>query len=106
MRRATNDILAGKQPVAPSEAADMVQGLQEEDGCLGIVDREVTDADFGGFGVQVGKECAVGEGAVGAELVEDFGQGGGGHGDLEEVVEEGDLVDLLAGWWNRVKYRC
>jgi hypothetical protein len=28
----------------------------------------------------------VGEGSVGAELVQDFGQGRGGHGDLEEVV--------------------
>lgn len=33
------------------------------------------------------EEGAVGKGSVGAEFVEDFGEGSFGHGDFEEVVE-------------------
>jgi hypothetical protein len=35
------------------------------------------------------------EGAVGAELVEDFGEGCFWHGDFAEVVQEGDLLGLV-----------
>jgi hypothetical protein len=69
----------------------MVQRLEEQNRGLCVLDGEVADVDFGGLGVDVREELAVGEGSVSAELVQDLGEGGGGHGDLEEVVEEGDL---------------
>ncbi|GMF81222.1 unnamed protein product [Aspergillus oryzae] len=101
MRRTTNDILAGEQPMTPAEAPHMVQGLQEENDGLGVLDHEVADADLRGLGVHVGEELAVREGAVGAELVQDLGEWCGRHGDLTEVVKEGDLgglVSLQVGW--------
>jgi hypothetical protein len=73
MRRATNDILAGEQPVTPAEAAYVIEGPEEEDGCLGVLHGVLLDADFLGLFTDVGEEFAVGEGAVGAEFVEDLG---------------------------------
>lgn len=86
MRRTTNDILTREQPVAPAETADVVQCAQEEDCGLGVLNGVFLDADFLGFFADVGKEFAVGEGAIGAELVEDFGEGCFRHGDFAEVV--------------------
>lgn len=83
--------------MTPAEAPHMVQGLQEEDGGLGILDDEVADADLRSLGVHVRQELAVREGAVSAELVQDLGEWGGGHGDLAQVVEEGDLGGLAFG---------
>lgn len=39
-------------------------------------------------------------GAVGAEICQDGGQRGGWHGDLEEVVYEGDLRSKGSVCWN------
>lgn len=64
----------------------MIQRLQEKNSSLNVLDCVLAHAHFLRFGVDVGEEFAVGEGAVGAEFVEDFGEGGGGHGDLAEVV--------------------
>lgn len=60
------------------------------------------DAEFGGAGEDVGEEFAVGFGAVGAEVFEDVGEGVGGHGDLEEVVQEGDYGVVGAGFATEV----
>lgn len=79
----------------PAEAADMVQRLEKQDRSLCILDREGADVELCGFGVDVRQKFAVGEGSVGAELVQDFSQRGGGHGDLEEMIQKGDLL-LLA----------
>lgn len=46
MRRATNDVLTREQPVSPAETADVVQGAQEEDCGLGVLDGVFLDADF------------------------------------------------------------
>jgi hypothetical protein len=91
MRSAANNILAGEQPVAPAEAANMIQSPEEEDCCLGVLDGVLLHADFLGLFANVREEFAVGVGAVGAEFVEDLGEGGRRHGDLAEMVEEGDL---------------
>lgn len=96
MRRPTNNILAREQPMTPAEAANMVQSPEEEHGRLGVLDRVLLHADFLGLFADVGEEFAVGVGAVGAEFVEDFCERGGGHGDLAEVVKEGDLEQSRA----------
>jgi hypothetical protein len=62
--------------MAPAEAADVVQRLEEQDGSLRVLDGKVANVDFGGLGVDVGEEFAVREGSVGAELVQDLGEGG------------------------------
>jgi hypothetical protein len=54
MRRATNDILAGKQPVTPAEAAYVVESPEEEDGCLGVLHGVLLHADFLGLFADVG----------------------------------------------------
>lgn len=76
MRRPLDDILPSKQPVTPAEATDVVQRLEEQDRGFCILDGEIADVDFGGLGVDVGEEFTVGEGSVGAELVQDLGEGG------------------------------
>lgn len=91
MGSATDDVFTGKEPVTPAEAADVVERLQEQHGCLGVFDSVFLDSDFLGLLPDIGQEFAVREGTVGTELVQDFSQGGLGHGDLAEVVEEGDL---------------
>lgn len=96
MRRTTNDVLAGKQPVAPAEAPNMVQGLQEQHGCLRVLDCVFSHAEVLGLLADVGEELAVWKGPVGAELVKDLCERGRGHGDFTEVVQEGDLLALVS----------
>lgn len=91
MGSTTNDVLAGEEPVAPAEAAHMVQRLEEEDGGLGVLDREFLDTDLLGLLADVGQELAVRMRAVGAEFVKNLRQRSRGHGDLAEVVEKGNL---------------
>lgn len=75
MRRATNDILTREQPVSPAETADVVQRAQEENCGLGVLDGVFLDAKFFGLFADVGEEFTVGKGAIGAEFVEDLGEG-------------------------------
>lgn len=91
VRSTTDDVLAGKEPVPPAEATDMVQCLQEQHGSLGVLDSVFLDTDLLGLFTDVGQELAVRERAIGTEFVENFGERGGWHGDLAEVVEQGDL---------------
>ena len=91
-----NNVLAGKEPVAPAKAANVVERLEEKHRCLGVFDGVFLYTNFFGLLADVGQELAVGTGAVRAELMEDLGQGGLGHGDLAEVVEERNL-DWLVG---------
>lgn len=97
MRRPTNDILAGKEPVAPAEAADVVQGPQKQHSRLRILDSIAPHVEILSLFADVGEELAVWTGAVGAELVENFGERGGRHGDLAEVVEEWNLYSWSVG---------
>lgn len=76
MRRPTNNILARKQPMTPAEAPHMVERLQEENRSLDVFDSVLAHTHFRCFGVDVREEVAVGVGTVGAEFVEDFGEGG------------------------------
>ena len=86
-----DDVLAGEEPVAPAEAAHMVQGLQEQHGSLGVLDAVFLNTDLLGLLADVGQELAVRTRAVGTEFVKNLCQGSGGHGDLAEVIEEGNL---------------
>jgi hypothetical protein len=54
VRRATDDILASKEPVTPAEAADVVQSLEEENCCLGVLNCVFLDAQFLGLFADVG----------------------------------------------------
>lgn len=79
----------------------MVQRFQVQDRRFRVGQSEVTDAQFLGVAGNVREELAVGFWAVGPELVQDFGQGGVGHGDLEEMVKEGDLSRVSTRLLNR-----
>lgn len=95
MRRTTNDVLAGKQPVTPAEAPNMVQGLQEQHGRLRVLDCVFAHAEVLGFLTDVGEELAVRERPVGAELVKNLCEGSRRHGDFTEMVQERDLFDCV-----------
>lgn len=74
----------------------MVQSPEEEDSGFDVLDNVVGYTDlFGGF-VDVRQELALGQGSVGAELVENLGEGGLRHGDLAEMVEKGDLLKSVS----------
>lgn len=96
MWRAANDVLAGKQPVSPAEAAHVVESLQEKNCRLGICQRKVAHPDLFRLGVDVREELAVGKRTVGAEFMQYLGERVGGHGDLAKVVEQWDLCRALA----------
>ena len=88
---APDDVLAGKEPVAPSEAAHMVENLQEKNGSLRVLDRVLLDSDFLGLLTNVSQELSVREWAVCTEFVKNLREGGRGHGDLAEVIQKGNL---------------
>lgn len=94
MGSAAKDILACEEPVAPAEAANVVESLEEENGCLGVFDGVFLHTDILGLFANVGQEFTLRTGAVGAELVENLGQRSFGHRNLAEVIQERDL-DLL-----------
>lgn len=96
MRRTTNDVLAGKQPVAPAEAPNMVQGLQEQHGRLRVLDCVFAHAEVLGLLADVGKELAVWKRPIGAELVKDLCEWSRRHGDFTEVIQEGNLFVLVS----------
>lgn len=101
MRSPPDNVLSGEQPVSPSEAADVVQGLEEEDNGLRVFLREVKDANLLGFRVHVGEELAVRKRPISTELMQNLGEGSGRHGDLEEVVQKRNLGDVLViGCWD------
>lgn len=80
----------------------MFEEAEVEDAGLEVAETVGFDAEFGGAGEDVGEEFAVGFGAVGAEVFEDVGEGVGGHGDLEEMVEERDDGVVGAGFAAKV----
>lgn len=69
----------------------MVQSQEEKRRRLRVLHGVLLNANFLGLFANVGEEFAVGLGPVGAEFVEDLSEWSGGHGDLAEVVDEGDL---------------
>lgn len=95
MRRPSNDVLPGKQPVSPTEAAHMVESFKIKDSSLDILDGKVAYANLLCLGVDVRKEFTVGKGPVGTEFVKDLGERSGRHGDLAEMVQEGNLLSLV-----------
>lgn len=91
--RTADNILTRKQPVAPPEAADVVEGSEEQHRRLRILHSEVLHAYFLGLFTDICEELAVRERAIGAELMQNFGEGSRRHWDLAEMVEERDLWD-------------
>lgn len=73
MRGASNNILARKQPVAPAEAADVVESLQVENCSFLILSREFLNTELFGCSLDICEELAMRPGTVGAELVQDLG---------------------------------
>lgn len=92
MGGALNDVFSGKEPVPPSEAADMVKCLHVEEHGLWVLHGILGDVELSRFSSDMGKELAVGHGTVCTELMQDLSQGGVWHGDLAEVVKEWDLL--------------
>ncbi|KAL2289843.1 hypothetical protein FJTKL_01146 [Diaporthe vaccinii] len=99
--RHLEDVLLAEAPMAPAELAHLVQQLQPEPSALpdGLVvlaraglqaQGEPAQAQLDGAVAHVLQEGAVVRGPVLAEVLEDLGERGVGHGDLEEVVHEGD----------------
>lgn len=95
MRRPSNDILTGKQPVPPAEASHMIECLEIKDNSLDILDSKVAYANLLCLGVDVRKEFTVGKGPVGTEFVKDLGERSRRHGDLAEMVQKGNLLSLV-----------
>lgn len=91
VRRPPYNVLACEQPVTPAEAAHMVERLQEEHCCLGVLDGVVAHTKLVGLFADIGEEFTVWTGPVGTELVENLCEGGGWHGDLTEMIKKGDL---------------
>ena len=86
MRSLLEDVLAGEAPVAIAEVADLVEEAEVAERGAGLGEGVALEGDGEGEVGDVGEEVAVVAGAVGAEVFEDRGEGGGGHGDGEEVV--------------------
>jgi hypothetical protein len=95
MGSATNDVFAGEEPVAPAEGTNVVKSSEEENGSLGVLNGVFLNANFFGLFADVGQKFTVGEGTVGTEFVQDFGERGFGHGNFTEMIEEGDLRALV-----------
>lgn len=94
MRSAADDVLAGEEPVAPAEAANVVQSSQEKNGSLRVLHSVVLNTDLFGLLPDVCQELAMGKRTISAELMEDFSEWGFGHGNFAEVIEQGDLIML------------
>lgn len=86
MRGLLEDVLAGEAPVAIAEVADLVEEAEVAERGAGLGEGVALEGDGEGEVGDVGEEVAVVAGAVGAEVFKDRGEGGGGHGDGEEVV--------------------
>lgn len=94
VRSAADDVLAGEEPVAPAEAANVVQSAKEKNGSLRVLHSVVLNADLFGLLPDVCQELAMGKRAISTELMKDFSEWGFGHGNFAEVVEQRDLIML------------
>ena len=111
---AADDVLARKQPVAPAETAHGVEEAEVEDRCFGalvhvflrcrtIHGRRMTGATKLSHPhrprplTHIRKKVAMRLGSVAAEIHQDVRQRVGGHGDLEQGVEQRDDAVVGAG---------
>lgn len=74
MRRPSNNVFAGKQPMAPAEASHMIQCLEVKNSRIDVLDSIAAHIHLLGFGINVGEEFAVRQRTVGTEFVEDLGK--------------------------------
>lgn len=86
MRSLLKDVLASEAPVAVAEITHLVEKTEVAQRGARLGERVALEGDGEREVGDVGEEVAVVAGAVGAEVFEDRGEGGGGHGDGEEVV--------------------
>lgn len=97
MTATANDVLTGKKPMPPAEAADVLEQTQVEDFGLQVFAAIVFDPDVFSALTNVGEEVAMWFWTVVAEVFEDFGEWISRHWDLEEVVEKWDDAVIGAG---------
>lgn len=92
---ATNNVLAGKEPVPPAEAADVLEKSQVQDSGAGIFAAVLFDTDFISPRLNVLQELAVRLGTVAPEVLENVRERVLRHGDLQQIIEQRD--DRIVG---------
>lgn len=81
MRSLLEDVLAGEAPVAVAEVANLVEETEVAECGAGLGKCVALEGDGEGEVGDVGEKVTVVTGTVGAEIFEDGGEGGRGHGD-------------------------
>jgi hypothetical protein len=69
MWSSTNDIFTCKQPVAPAEAAYVIECLEVQDSCFLILDREVSHPELFGASSDISQEFTMWTRTISTELV-------------------------------------
>ena len=87
MAAPTNNILAGKKPVSPTEAADVLKQSQIQHSSTGVLTAVLFHTDFLSSRLDVFQELAVRLGTVAPEVFEDVRERVLRHGDLKQRVE-------------------
>ena len=90
MAAATNDVLAGEEPVPPAEAADVFEKSQVQDSSTGILATVLSHTDLFGPCLDVFQKFAVRFGTVASEVLEDVRERVLRHGDLQQVIKQRD----------------
>jgi len=85
-----NNILAGKQPVPPPEAAHMLKQSQVKHSSTSIFTTVFFHTDLFGSRLDVFQKLAVRLGTVASEVLEDVRERVLRHGDLQQIVEQRD----------------
>jgi hypothetical protein len=86
----TNDILAGKEPVPPTEAADMLEKSKVQDSSTSILRTVVSHTDLFGSLLNILQELTVRLRTIASEILEDVRERILRHRDLQQVVEQRD----------------
>ena len=86
----TNDVLAGKEPVPPAEAADVFEKPQVQDSSTGVLATVLSHTNLFSPCLDVFQKFAVRLGTVASEVLEDVRERVLRHGDLQQVVEQRD----------------
>ena len=90
MAAATNDVLAGKEPVPPTEAADVLEKSQVQDSSTSILATVVPNANLCGSLLNVFQELAVWLWAIASEVFQDARERVLRHGNLQQIIQQRD----------------
>ena len=93
----TNNVLAGEQPVPPTEAANVLEKSQVQHSSTGILATVLFHADFISPCLNVFQELTVRLGTVAPEVLENVRERVLRHGDLQQIVEQRDDRVVGAG---------